>query len=148
MTNDLNVPLIVPSEWHFNYNYSYGRVSKFFREVLEHKTLYASRCNACAFTWSPPRGACPKCYGSLEWVPLNGKGIIVTFTIVYVATSEFDHQTPYAVGYIKLDGCDTSMYQRIIADDLTMLKIGSRVKAVFMDDRRGTVNDFYFILDE
>jgi len=148
MTNNINAPLMVPSEWHFNYHYSYGRVSRFFREVIENKRLYANRCNSCAFTWSPPRGGCPKCHGDLEWVALNGEGTIVSYTIVYVATSEFDHEAPYAVGYIKLDGCNTSMYQRIISDDLTKLKVGMRVKAVFKNNRQGTVNDFHFELAE
>ena len=145
MTDKMKEPLLVPSQWQFNYLYSYGRVSRFFREVMENKKIYATRCNSCKFTWSPPRGGCPKCHGELEWVPLSGEGTITSYCIVYVGTSEFDHEVPYAVGYIRMDGCDTSMYQRIYTKDLKKLRVGLRVKAAFKEDRQGTVNDFYFV---
>src|SRR5438105_4057506 len=45
----------------------------------------ATQCKECGTLYFPPRADCPKCRGSeVAWVPIEGKGKLVTFNEVYV----------------------------------------------------------------
>lgn len=58
----------------------------------------------------PPRRVCPHCGATdLEETPLPETGAVETFTTVYVASPEFDDDTPYATavadfGAVRLTG--------------------------------------------
>ena len=51
------------------------------------------------------------------------------------------------MGFIKLDGADTSLLQGIFSENLVPSKIkkGKRVKAVFLKEREGKMTDFFFV---
>jgi len=58
---------------------------------------------------------------------------------------------PYAFGYVKLDGADTALGGFMRGVDLSdpkaaaeALKIGTRVKTCFAEDRIGDVADYWF----
>ncbi|MDO9195402.1 Zn-ribbon domain-containing OB-fold protein [Rhodoferax sp.] len=150
-TKDMNAPLEVPyTDWKPEYLYSQGEVSRFFREIMENKRLYASRCAKCNLTWMPPRGHCPECHDSTEWVPLSGEGTVRSATYCYFAGMAGDlvrHlELPYVLALIQLDGCDTYLCHGVKPPRQAMGDIvtGTRVKAVFRDERRGSIADFYF----
>ncbi|MBP7726044.1 MAG: Zn-ribbon domain-containing OB-fold protein [Candidatus Bipolaricaulis sp.] len=61
-----------------------------FTDGLERGELLASRCTTCGATSYPPRSDCPRCLGSeFEWVPITGKGRLLTHTAVFVTPRHF-----------------------------------------------------------
>lgn len=133
------------------YLYSYGEISRFFREVVENKRLFATKCHRCGKVWMPPRGHCPDCYEETEWVPLSGKGTIMSCTYCYFPGMSGDLikflDVPYVCAIIKLDGADTYMIHGVAPPEakLGVVKTGTRVKVVFREERTGSIADFYFV---
>ena len=71
---------------------------------LEKGEIAATRCKKCATMYFPPRTDCMKCRSSsVDWVPINGKGRLVTFTEVHFAPPVFQPATPYLLGVAEMD---------------------------------------------
>ncbi len=136
------------------YLYSYGEISRFFREIVENKKLYATKCKKCGKVWMPPRGHCPHCYEGTEWVPITGKGTVISCTFCYFLGATGDLlqflDIPYVLALIHLDGTDTYLTHGIKPPEIKMgsVKTGDRVKAVFREKGKGLLSDFYFVLDK
>jgi uncharacterized OB-fold protein len=144
-------PFEIPyTDWKPEYLYSLAEVSKFFKEIVDNKRLFGSKCPNCSKTWMPPRGYCPDCYEATEWVQLNGEGTVMACTYCYFIGMSGDLlkfiDLPYVYALIKLDGTDTYMAHGIRPKRQSMGEInkGTRVKVVFREERRGTIADFYF----
>ena len=48
---------------------------------------------------------------------------------------------PYCYGFIKLDGADTILQHFVDIVDEKKIQIGTRVRAVFAENRKGTIMD-------
>ena len=145
-------PLEIPyTDWKPEYLYSLAELSRFFREIINNKRLLGSKCPKCGKVWMPPRGHCPDCYEVTRWVPLSGKGTVMACTYCYFIGMGGDLlrylDLPYVYALIKLDGADTYMPHGVKPKEQKMGEIhtGTRVKAVFREERRGTIADFYFV---
>jgi len=132
------------------YRYTMGGQSKFFIELMKHKKLLGTKCTKCGKTWMPPRINCSDCYAPADWVELKQTGTIQVSTIVWYTTSAFIKAIPYGVGFIKLDGAETSLLQGIFSENLVPSKVkkGRRVKAVFLKEREGKMTDFFFVPED
>jgi len=77
-------------------------IENFYR-FCGQKKLMAVRCNSCnAIVW-PPREICPKCFrDKFEWEQLQGKGQLLTYTVIHFPPAQFQAIAPYAVGVVKL----------------------------------------------
>lgn len=146
-----DAPLEIPyTDWKPEYLYSLGEVSPFFREIIDNKKLLGSKCPKCAKVWMPPRGYCPDCYEATQWVPLTGVGTVRSSTYCYFIGMSGDLlrfiDLPYVFALIQLDGTDTFLAHGVKPKEQAMGEIitGTRVKAVFRDERKGSIADFYF----
>jgi len=127
------------------FNWSYGKISRFFKELMENKKIMGTKCPSCGVTFCPPTSDCPKCWVPTEWVEVGPKGTILTFTVIHMANLWSKRQPPYTLGLIKLDGADTGLMHYVDVTDINKLKSGVRVEAVFADERKGYVTDIdYF----
>lgn len=142
---DMNTPLQIPYHMGIDYKYSYGGLSRFFREIRDNQKLYATKCKNCARVSLPPRPFCSFCYGDIEWVPLSGEGTVETYTIQYFSNSEFVSKVPFLVACIKLDGTDGLMVNNVEMDDVNKAYVGMRVKVQFRELRLGMITDIYFV---
>jgi hypothetical protein len=140
----MDSPLEVPDKMEVFFKYSYGQQSRFFRELRENRKLYGARCPECSKVYCPPRSQCSLCYVSTEWVPLKGTGVITACTVQYFTTSTFIRKLPFICAYVKLDGTDFLMMTNMEVEDVSKIRVGTRVEAVFREDRHGTVTDVYF----
>lgn len=71
---------------------------------LEKNQIMGTQCKKCETLYFPPRADCPKCRVSeIAWVPIEGKGKLVTFTEVFFAPPAFQEATPYLLGLAELD---------------------------------------------
>ena len=140
----MDAPLEVPDKIEVFYKYSYGQQSRFFRELRDNKKIYGSKCVQCGKVYCPPRSSCPLCYQPTEWVVLKGTGVIKACVVQHYTTSEFIKKLPFICAYVQLDGTDFVMMTNMEVDDVSRIRPGTRVEAVFRDERHGTITDFYF----
>jgi uncharacterized protein len=75
-----------------------------FYKFLTKSKLMAGKCVKCGKIHLPPRPLCDNCYSQqFEWLPISGKGKLVTYTVIHVAPQQFQHLAPYAVGIVQLE---------------------------------------------
>ena len=140
----MDAPLEVPDKMEVIYKYSYGQQSRFFRELRENKKIYGTKCPQCGKVYCPPRSDCPICYHPTEWVPLRGTGVITAYAVQHYTTSEFIKKLPFICAYVQLDGSDFLMMTNMEVDDVSTIRVGTKVEAVFREQRYGSITDFFF----
>ena len=70
---------------------------------LEKGEIVATRCKKCGRTYFPPRADClDDRQSTMEWVLLDGKSHLITFTKVFFAPPAFQPETPYLLGLAEL----------------------------------------------
>ena len=75
-----------------------------FYKFLSQGKLMAGKCVKCGKIHLPPRPICDNCYAQqFEWVELQGKGKLLTYTVIHVAPPQFQTLAPYAVGIMQLE---------------------------------------------
>ncbi|MEM4397125.1 MAG: Zn-ribbon domain-containing OB-fold protein [Candidatus Woesearchaeota archaeon] len=116
------------------------KVPKIWRKIPESYCLIGKKCKDCNELFFPSREVCQKCGSlNLEDYQFNGRGEIITFTIIRTSVeTEIEkpfRKAPYVLGIIKLE--EGPMLTAEITDldynDLNFkeLKIGKKVEFVF-----------------
>ena len=123
------------------FNWSYGKISRFFQELIENKRIMGTKCPSCGVVFCPPTSDCPKCWVPTEWVEVGPKGTLLHFTVIHQSNLWSKRKAPYTLGLIKLDGADTGLMHFVDEIDIAKLKDEPRVEAVFADERKGYVTD-------
>jgi len=78
-------------------------IEQFYDYILQ-KKLMGGRCKKCGKIHLPPRPLCDNCFSEeFEWVELPKKGKLLTYTVIYVAPTQFQRMAPYAVGIVELE---------------------------------------------
>ena len=78
-------------------------VEQFYKFLAQGK-LMAGKCVKCGKIHLPPRPLCDNCYSKLfEWMQVNGKGKLVTYTVINVAPAQFQALAPYSVGIVEFE---------------------------------------------
>ena len=140
----LDAPLEIPDRMDVFFKYSYGKQSRFFRELRMNQKILGSKCPKCQRVYLPPRADCSLCYQPTSWVELSGKGTVVTCTVQHFSTSAFIKKVPFICAYIRLDGTDSLLMPNLELNDPSQARPGLRVKAEFRKNRYGIITDFYF----
>ena len=85
-----------------------------------------------------------------EWVEVGQEGKIVTWTVVRRDHVLYPHKAPFAYALIQLDGADRALLHTVVAQDYTAIKEGTRVKAVWKEERTGHIRDLdhFALLEE
>ena len=144
----------IPGEWNLHYKYAAGEItSRFFVTLRDDRKITGTRCGQCGLVMLPPRSYCERCFiPVMEFVDVADEGVLTCFSIIYEAFPGLP-KPPYVIGYVKLDGADTSMVNFVHGADLhnvnsalQHLKIGARVKVVYKQMRQGKVTDFHYEL--
>ncbi len=138
----LSVSLEMDLEWR----YASGESMERFLLGVGAGRLEAVRCGVCGRRYLPPRPFCGVCRVRLDdWVPVADAGTLEAWTVVHLPildgrTGEM-RPSPYGMGLIRLDGADTTLNHYLDTADPSRLTIGSRVRAVWREDRRGAMDD-------
>ena len=67
-----------------------------------------ARCRSCEALFVPPRGLCPRCYGTgMEWEQMRGTGTLAGFTSIaigprFMAEEGYGRGNPYCTGVVEL----------------------------------------------
>ena len=92
------------------------------------------RCTNCGYLQAPPVYLCRLCQNSsLETIEVPGKGIIYTYSTVYVPLSILEKEAPYVIAIIELD-CGCKITGRIVASSEADISIGAPVRLVECKD--------------
>ena len=112
------------------------KVSDFVKH-LEEGEIAATKCKACGKLYFPPRADCIDCLSSaVEWIPLGGRGKLITYTTAYFAPAGFE--APYTLALAELEEgvrVFTRMSKDVKQDEI---ELGMNVKLVpirLADDR-------------
>lgn len=101
-----------------------------FRKFSKREALMGTRCLGCGKLYCPPRAVCSRCLSDeVEWVELEGKGEVVTFTIISVPPTGFEEPAPYTVAIVRLDDGPklTGLLTGVPPEEV---KVGMRVETI------------------
>jgi uncharacterized OB-fold protein len=75
-----------------------------FYKFLAQRKLMAGKCQKCGKIHLPPRTLCDKCFGQeFTWMEIQGKGKLLTYSVIHIAPQQFQQLAPYAVGIVQLE---------------------------------------------
>lgn len=118
-------------------------VPRFWRNLSSRYNLIGSRCSNCGEHYYPPRPICPVCRrsGKIGEYKFSGAGKVVTYTVIYTSSDDFDMQTPYVLAIIQLEEGPKLTSQLVCEPD--EVKIGIKVRPIFRkiteDGERGVI---------
>ena len=140
----LPLPIDIPCRFDCGPKFSF-----FFRQIRDHKKLWASKCPKCGRLSCPPTEFCGQCLGveMTDWVEQNDEGVLVTFDVVFYQfvqpNTGLMQPVPWAFCTIRLDtGALFSHY--LVPADQMQHRIGDRYRVVFKEE--GRIGWFHDIL--
>ncbi len=136
-------PLIQPRPRVWGYRHHAGPVrSKFLIELRDNQRIMGTKCPTCQRVYVPARSTCIKCFSEMkDWVQVSDKGTLVNYTVVHQSEPSYPITPPFAYGIILLDGADTALVHVLGDVELSDIRIGMRVQAVFASERKGHILD-------
>ncbi len=149
---DYSKMLTVTFTYPMPYEWSVGKYgSRFFQEIREERRFIGIRCPKCGTVYVPPRRLCGPCFQELEeLMPLSDTGTITAFSVVDYPFIDPDtgerRPVPYTYGYIRIDGADNIFSHIINETDVSKIKVGMKVRAVFKEpsEMQGNIQDIRY----
>ena len=140
--------ITVPFKVEINQDLSWGRLTRFARELRDNQRIMGAKCPNCGIVWCPPVADCIKCYVQNEWIAVGPRGNVQTYTTCYMPPAIegklIPIEIPYTIALIKLDGADTGMLHYLREIDPRNVKVGLRVEPVFKPTREGRITDIHY----
>lgn len=76
-----------------------------FVEYLSKDEIRATKCRKCGRVFFPPQADCSFCLESdMEWVKIEGKGKLLSFTKVNYGPTGFESDVPYVLALADFNG--------------------------------------------
>ena len=144
MSADKEHAFVVEVRMALPYQYFAGTVgSKFLVELRDEKKILGMKCEKCNKVFIPPRATCERCFSDLKdnWVEISDTGVVTGFTVIRYKEPYQPKEPPYVLALIKLDGADTPLAHLLECGDAANATVGMKVKAVFAEERIGSVLD-------
>ena len=116
--------------------YNLSAKEEFINNAKSGKIL-VRKCTKCGYLHLATTYFCQNCGNKgFENVSIEGKGTIITYTIITVPPAGYEKYTPYAWVVIKLDGVDlqVSGFMKNI-NSPSDLPLGTKTKVVGYDER-------------
>ena len=105
-------------------------ISSFYKFVGE-KKLMAAKCNECGTIHLPPKPLCTKCLSTnLNWIKLEGTGILLSYTVIHIVPMQFQSMAPYIIGIVELKR-GLRLPGMIPGVDINKIRIGMDLKIDF-----------------
>lgn len=117
------------------YRYTPGTATTRFLRALERKELLGERCPSTGKVYVPARGMSPVVgLPTTETVRLADTGTVTTFCVVDIDFTGGSMQVPFVSALIVPDGADIAVYGLVSGVAASEVRMGQRVKAVWVDD--------------
>ena len=135
-------PMPAEVTMEFPYKHSTGEtIGRFLAGLKEQQKIWGQRVAGQGVV-VPPLG-----YSEVDaseggvWVEVKPTGTVTAVAGVQKPLDQLHpSEAPFAFVLVKLDGADTAL-AHIVVDGHEQVKIGSRVEAVWADERTGTIRD-------
>ncbi len=141
----MSSPNIVEGDFPVYFRYTVGLAGeKFFREIMEHGRLIASRCNRCELNYLPPRIYCERCMSKLEeYVQIESIGTVESFTLSHRDADGKELAEPVGVALVRFP----QAYGGLVYKTKGNMSIGDRVRVVFKErsKRTGSILDIEYL---
>jgi len=126
--------------------YTAGAVgTRVLQTLRDRKKILGMRCPTCNRVYVPARSTCQGCFERIdEWVAVSDKGTLETYTVVHVSSPCQPVEPPLVYGIIRLDGADNGFVHFVGEAEAGDLRVGLRVRAVFRDERKGSILDIRY----
>jgi uncharacterized OB-fold protein len=83
------------------------RITAFTRRFwssLQDGLFETTSCKECSRASFPPKPFCPHCWSkNITWIPLLGRGLLYSQTVIHAAPAVFRAEAPYRVGIVDLN---------------------------------------------
>lgn len=141
--------LSAPFTLEYTFKRSLGPVLTAFFMGLHDKRFFGSRTRK-GQVLMPPSEYDPETGEALnELVQVGETGVVTSFTWVDKPTPQQPLKHPFAYALIKLDGADTALLHAVDTQgDPAGIRIGSRVRARWAQERVGAITDVLFVPDD
>jgi len=105
-----------------------AKVGGDFVDYLEKGELRGTKCRQCGETFFPPRADCSKCLSKdMEWIKIEGRGNLISFTEVHYGPTGFETDVPYILALADFNGM--RVFGRFSKDaPAAQLAVGAPVK--------------------
>jgi uncharacterized OB-fold protein len=104
-----------------------------------------TKCPKCDLVFVPARSICKYCFAQLDhWVEVSDKGTLLTYTVAGQSNGVQPVDPPIVYGIVQLDGASTGLVHMLSEVDFEKLAVGMRVKAVFKEERAGSILDIKY----
>jgi uncharacterized OB-fold protein len=135
-------PMPAEVTMEFPYKHSTGEtIGRFLAGLQEQQKIWGQRVAGLGVTVPPFGYSESDASAGGEWVEVKPTG---TVTAVAGVQSPLEglhpSDTPFAFVLVRLDGADTAL-AHIVTDGHDRVRVGSRVEAVWADERTGTIRD-------
>lgn len=128
------------------YIYTTGIAGDTFFNGLKKGKFMATKCPHCDRVYLPPRMYCEECFCELtEWIEVQNRGTVETFTVVHVDINENLLQIPEIMVFIAFEGTHGGLVHRLNASPES-ITIGMPVKAILKKEkeREGRITDILY----
>lgn len=137
-----------PGHMETDYVYTLGIAGeKFFAEIKENGRILGAKCNCCGKVFVPPRLYCEKCFEKfIEWVNVDTKGVVHTFTVAHVDIKGDKLKEPTIYALIKFADAEGGLIHKLGEIKQHEVRIGMHVEAVFKSqaERIGNITDIKY----
>jgi len=123
-------------------------MGRFLKELRDNKRIMANVCPECGRYQLPPREVCAICRVPVtEFREVGPEGEISSFDLVYYASPDpltgKARKAPYTTVNVLLDGVEgkDTLWHLLDETDPKKIKRGLRVRAIFNEERTGSVTD-------
>jgi hypothetical protein len=104
---------------------------RFWRKIKYRYDIVGSVCETCNTKYYPPRNFCPICRrrSSIKEEMFEGKGKVLSYTVVHDTPEEYKLEKPYIIALIELDNGPVITSQVVCSEN--EIRTGMRVKKAF-----------------
>jgi len=115
---------------------------KLLAEGLKEKKILGIKCPQCGTVYVPGPFYCRKCFIEIdEVVEVEHTGTVMSYAVEMADVRGNPLEEIRISAMIKLDGADTWFVGRIMGIDWKDVKVGMRVKIVWVDEPQGNFGD-------
>ena len=126
----------------FPYKHSTGEtIGRFLAGLKEQKTIWGQRVAGLGVVVPPVGYSEADASAGGAWVEVKPTGVVTAVAGVQKPLDGLHPSTaPFAFVLVKLDGADTAL-AHVVTDGHERVRVGSRVEAVWAEERTGTIRD-------
>ena len=112
------------------------RTVEMYEKAINDNRIVGVKCEDCGRVMVPPRPVCRNCYGTnLSEIDVEGKGKLITWTVIHISPPTFMDMAPYTLGIVELTNGER--LTGIVNENPEDLEIGLELVASFAENKEG-----------